>query len=69
MSAIKVINHGEILSWYEDGKLHRTDGPAIEWSDGDCSWFLDNVSMTFEAWCEKLHLTKEEITLIKLKYG
>jgi hypothetical protein len=27
--------------WYLDGKLHREDGPAIEWSDGDKSWYLN----------------------------
>ena len=30
--------------WYKDAKgtvLHRTDGPAIEWADGDKEWYLD----------------------------
>jgi hypothetical protein len=29
-------------SWYLDGKLHRTDGPAIEYADGSKSWFLND---------------------------
>jgi hypothetical protein len=27
--------------WYLHGKLHRTDGPALEWADGDKFWFLN----------------------------
>ena len=27
--------------WYLDGKLHRVDGPAIEWADGTKKWYLD----------------------------
>ena len=27
--------------WRLDGKLHRTDGPAIEYASGDKHWYLD----------------------------
>jgi hypothetical protein len=27
--------------WYENGNLHRTDGPAIEYSDGDKHWYIN----------------------------
>jgi hypothetical protein len=27
--------------WYLDDKLHRTDGPAIEYTNGDKIWYLD----------------------------
>ena len=26
--------------WRLDGKLHREDGPAIEWESGDKFWYL-----------------------------
>jgi phage terminase Nu1 subunit (DNA packaging protein) len=26
--------------WYIDGKLHREDGPAIEYADGDKYWYF-----------------------------
>lgn len=29
--------------WYKDGKLNRTDGPAIEWFDGAKYWYKDGV--------------------------
>lgn len=27
--------------WYCDGKLHRKDGPAIEYSNGDKKWYTE----------------------------
>jgi len=27
--------------WYLNGKLHREDGPAIEWADGNKRWYLN----------------------------
>ena len=27
--------------WYLNGKLHREDGPAIEYADGEKWWFLN----------------------------
>jgi hypothetical protein len=27
--------------WYLDGKVHREDGPAIEWANGTKFWFLN----------------------------
>ena len=28
--------------WYLNDKLHREDGPAIEYANGDKSWYLNN---------------------------
>lgn len=30
------------LKWYQNGKLHRLDGPAIEHANGDKEWYRDN---------------------------
>jgi hypothetical protein len=27
--------------WYLNGKLHRTDGPAIEWANDSKSWWMN----------------------------
>ncbi len=27
--------------WFLNGKLHREDGPAVEWADGDKYWYLN----------------------------
>ena len=29
-------------SWRLDGKLHREDGPAVEYTDGNKFWFLND---------------------------
>ena len=28
-------------SWWQNGKLHRTDGPAIEYASGDKVWYIN----------------------------
>ncbi len=30
-------------SWYMNGNLHREDGPAVEWGDGDKWWYIDGL--------------------------
>ena len=39
---VKVHNNNGTKEWYVDGKLHRTDGPAVEWADGGKYWFQNN---------------------------
>jgi len=34
------IDHVKTKRWRLDGKLHRVDGPAVEWSDGDTAWYI-----------------------------
>jgi hypothetical protein len=41
MIEYKVKVYGEITEWYLNGKLHREDGPAIEYKNGDKSWWLN----------------------------
>jgi cytoplasmic iron level regulating protein YaaA (DUF328/UPF0246 family) len=37
------------IKWYnEKGKLHREDGPAIEFWDGDKYWYLNGKQLTEE---------------------
>ena len=42
---VKVFDCGT-KHWYLDNNLHREDGPAIEWADGDKSWFLNGKKVT-----------------------
>ena len=37
---VKVSDNGD-KEWFLNGKLHRVDGPAIEYADGSKRWFLD----------------------------
>jgi hypothetical protein len=34
--------------WYKNNKLHRIDGPAIEWSDGGKRWYINGIKYTEE---------------------
>jgi hypothetical protein len=37
---VKVYADGD-KSWCLNGKLHREDGPAVEWADGGKFWYLN----------------------------
>jgi hypothetical protein len=37
---VKVYDNGT-KAWYLNGKRHREDGPAVEWSDGSKYWYLN----------------------------
>ena len=36
--------------WYLNGKLHREDGPAIEYADGSKFWYLDGKRYSEADW-------------------
>ena len=36
--------------YYVDDKRHNTNGPAIEWSDGRKSYFINDEELTYEQW-------------------
>ena len=38
---VKVYDNGNKY-WYLNGKLHREDGPAIEYANGSKSWWLND---------------------------
>ncbi len=41
---------GNIFWKNSRGELHREDGPAIEWNDGDKGWFLGDMWYSEEEW-------------------
>lgn len=59
--------HGESRFWHdEDGRLHRSGGPAIEYSDGSKTWkvrglphrkgdcpFVEQAGASFPSWFTK----------------
>tara|TARA_R110000851_G_scaffold97891_1_gene211897 strand:+ start:216 stop:425 length:210 start_codon:yes stop_codon:yes gene_type:complete len=56
--------------WRLDGKLHRTDGPAIEWENGDIAWCLHGEYLTFDEWLGQTPgLTGEGKVMFKLEHG
>jgi hypothetical protein len=66
---VKVDEEGDKY-WRIDGKIHRTDGPAIEWDDGDFQWCLYGDWISFDTWLKQTNgLTDEEKVMMKLRYG
>ena len=52
-----------------NGLLHREDGPAITYADGYQQWYLNDLEYSFDDYCKKLKLSKEDIVFLKLKYN
>ncbi len=44
---VKVYYDGD-KSWYLNDKLHREDGPAVEFANGDKYWYLNGKEVTEE---------------------
>ena len=38
---VRVYDNGDKF-WYQNGKLHRVDGPAAEYANGDKSWWQND---------------------------
>ena len=47
--------------WYLNDKLHRTDGPAVEYSDGDKFWFINDVELSEEEYLQRTRKKKLEL--------
>jgi hypothetical protein len=70
-SEVRVYDNGDKY-WHLNGKLHREDGPAVEWSNGEKAWYLNGKlhredgpaierSNGYKAWyLNNEHLTEEE---------
>ena len=42
---VKIDDNGT-KRWYSNGKLHREDGPAIEYANGSKSWYINGKCVT-----------------------
>ena len=36
--------HDNSVYWFANGRVHREDGPAIEWTNGTKYWYKDGKS-------------------------
>jgi hypothetical protein len=51
------------------GKFHRDDGPALEYADGDKSWWQHGKNLSFNNWLDKVDMSDEAKVMMTLKYG
>jgi hypothetical protein len=45
--------------WFQNGNLHREDGPAVEYSDGAKMWYLKGTQYTETEFSKKINPAKE----------
>ena len=57
---VTVCDNGDRF-WYLNGKYHREDGPACEFSDGYKYWYLNGERLTEE---EFLQMTQKHVIII-----
>ena len=50
---VKVCENGDKF-WYQNDKLHRLDGPAMEWSDGSKDYWIEDEKYSYEDWKKKV---------------
>jgi len=64
-----IVDNERSKYYYNNGKRHRENGPAIIYYNGDVRWYLNGIKYSFEEWIEKTSLTDEEKIFLKLKYS
>ena len=52
---------GDRIWTNSEGEYHREDGPAIEWSDGVKSWYIDDKNFTKDEWLQWLKEGKSSL--------
>ena len=53
--------------WYINNRLHREDGPAVEYSNGIKYWYLNGVKLTEQQWKEKVSSCEGKVVEIDRK--
>ena len=60
--------YGE-TTWYNElGQLHREDGPAIKYDDGNVEWCLNNTIYSFNEWLKLSTISDEDKMILRLRY-
>ena len=54
MKEYKVKQYGDRIEWYLNDKLHREDGPAIEYANGDRWWCLNGQQYSEQEFLNKM---------------
>lgn len=56
---------------YTNGKLHREDGPAIEFMNGDKEWWVNGERHLIDDYCIKLYgsIDHPKSIMLQVKYG
>jgi hypothetical protein len=63
--SICVTQENRTKYWYLNDKLHREDGPAVEWDNGYKSWYLNNKRLNPEETIKDFELANKHPELIE----
>jgi hypothetical protein len=66
------INKWGEAHWYDThGNLHREDGPAVIYANGDVYWFIGGIRMfSLNEWFKyNTCITDEDKMMLRLQYG
>ena len=51
--------------WRHNEKLHREDGPAVEYKDGEKEWWLNNQSYREQEW--KMNMREKKLKVLGIR--
>ena len=60
-----IIINKETVTYYKNGKIHREDGPAIEWRNGNRHWYLNDCLHRTDGPAIELVETEQRCTINK----
>jgi hypothetical protein len=64
------INANNTVTWYnEQDACHREDGPAVIYSNGSATWYLDGKQYLFKEYLILTPITDEQKLILRLQYG
>lgn len=54
--------------WYKGARLHREDGPAVEYYNGEIEWWLNGYQFTFKRFLQTIDDSDAKMILV-LRYS
>ena len=54
--------------WYQNDKLHREDGPAVEYANGSRIWYINGKLLTEKEFNDRPSCAGKIITIAGKKY-
>jgi len=60
------LKHRQHREWWIEGLLHRTDGPAIEYDNGDYAWYIEGVYLSRKSHHELVQEVRDMPEVLRL---
>ena len=66
-NGLEIDQHGNKV-WYQNGQLHRTDGPAVELANGTKAWYQNDQQHRTDGPAVELANGRKEWFIDNIKY-